>query len=117
MTLYYHTSVGLVKEGKLQMRVRFVCIAIIFFGVLVLITGCGKEDITEPEAEMTEPKEEVDEPEDPCLQKGPPNAALPFNITPGPGGMISSSQEFTLDFRMVVVEVTDFGAGDASFQC
>ena len=35
MMLCYHTSVGLVKAAKLQMRVRFVRIVIIFFGVLV----------------------------------------------------------------------------------
>ena len=57
----------MVKEGELQMRVRFVCFVIIFFGVSVLITGCGEEDITEPGAEMPEPEEEIDEPEDPCL--------------------------------------------------
>ena len=81
------------------MRVRFVRFVIIFFGALVLITGCGEEDITEPEAEIVEP-------EDPCIQEGPPNTAIPFDITPAPGGIISSSQEFTLIFDMVVVEVT-----------
>ena len=96
------------------MRVRCVCLIIIFFHVSVLITGCGEEDITEPEAEMAEPEEEIDEPEDPCMPEGPPDAAHPFNITPGPGAMISSSQEFTLDFRMVVVEVTVNGVAATS---
>ena len=54
MTLCYHTSVDLVKEGELQMRVGFVCLITVFFCVSVLITGCGEEDITEPEAEMVE---------------------------------------------------------------
>ena len=89
------------------MRVRFVCFVIIFFGVLVLITGCGEEDITEPEEEMTEP-------EDPCMQKGPPPTIDPFSITPTPGGIISSSQEFTLTFDMVVVEVTVNGVAATS---
>ena len=79
---------------------------IIFLGVSVLITGCGEEDITEPEAEMAEPEEEIDEPEDPCMQEGPPPAIIPFDITPFPGKIISSSQKFTLVFDMVVVEVT-----------
>ena len=60
----------------------------------------------DPEEEMTELEEEMVEPEDPCLQEGPPNAAAPFNIIPAPGATISSSQEFTLDSDMVVIEVT-----------
>ena len=99
MTLCYHTSVDLVNEGELQMRVRFVSFVIIFFSALVLITGCGEEDITVPE-------EEIDEPEDPCIPKVPPNTAIPFHITPADGTTISLSQEFTLDFDMVVIEVT-----------
>ena len=90
MTLCYHTSVDLVKEGELQMRVRFVCFVIIFFGVLVLITGCGEEDITEPEEEIDELEEGMTEPEDPCLQQGPPNTGQ-LTVTPAPGGVISSS--------------------------
>ena len=89
----------MVKKGKLQMQVRCVCLMIIFLGVLVLITGCGEEDITVPE-------EEIDEPEDPCIPKVPPNTAIPFHITPAAGTTISLSQEFTLDFDMVVIEVT-----------
>lgn len=81
------------------MRVRCVCLIIIFFSVSVLITGCGEEDIAEPEEEMVEP-------EDPCMQKGPPNTAPPFHMIPVAGTTISSSQEFTLDFDMVVIEVT-----------
>ena len=106
MTLSYHTSVGLVKEGELQMRIRFVYFVIIFFGISVLITGCGEEDIMDPEEEMAEPEEEMVEPEDPCIPKVPPNTASPFDITPAPGATISSGQEFTLDFDMVVIEVT-----------
>ena len=56
------------------MRVRSVCFMIMFFGVSVLITGCGEEDIMEPEEEMAEP-------EDPCLQKGPPNTGQ-LTVTP-----------------------------------
>ena len=97
MTLCYHTSVDLVNEGELQMRVRSVSFVIIFFSALVLITGCGEEDIAEPE-------EEIDEPEDPCIPKVPPNTAPPFHITPVAGATISSSQEFTLDFDMAVIE-------------
>lgn len=87
------------------MRVRFVCFVIIFFRALVLVTGCGEEDITEPEAEMDESEEGMVELEDPCLQKGPPNTGQ-LTVTPAPGGIISSTQEFTLIFDMVVVEVT-----------
>ena len=83
-----------------------MCFVIVFFGALVLVTGCGGEDITEPEAEMDEVEEGMVELEDPCMPEGPPNAALPFNITPAPDGIISSTQEFTLIFDMVVVEVT-----------
>ena len=111
MMLCYHTRVDWVKEGELQMRVRFVCFMIMFFGASVLITGCGEEDIMEPEEEMAEP-------EDPCLQKGPPNTGQ-LTVTPPGGVTISSSQEFTLIFDMVVVEVTvngisatDTGADD-----
>ena len=99
MTLCYHTGVGLVKGDELQMRVRCVCLIIIFFRVSVLITGCGEEDIAEPE-------QEIDEPEDPCIPKVLPNTAIPFEVTPALGRTISSSQEFTLIFDMVVVEVT-----------
>ena len=99
MTLCYHTSVDSVKKGELQMRVRCVCFIIIFLAVSVLIIGCGEEDIVEPE-------EETAEPEDPCIPKVPPNTASPFGITPAAGLTISSSQEFTLDFDMVVIEVT-----------
>lgn len=88
------------------MRVRFVCFAIIFFGALVLITGCGEEDITEPEEEMTEPEEEIDEPEDPCLQKGPPPASQ-FVIQPAAGAIISSTQEFTLTFDTAFGKITE----------
>lgn len=88
------------------MRVRCVCLITVFFGVSVLITGCGEEDITEPEAEMTEL-------EDPCLQKGPPNTGQ-LTVTPAPGGIISSTQEFTLIFDMVVVEVTVNGVAATS---
>ena len=80
------------------MRVRCICLIVILIGALVLITGCGEEDIMDPE-------EEIDEPEDPCIQKGPPNTHQ-FSITPAPGGIISPNQEFTLDFDMVVIEVT-----------
>ena len=97
--LCYHTSVDLVKEGKLQMRVRCVCLIIIFFGVSVLITGCGEEDITEPE-------EEIDEPEEPCMQEGPPPPTFAFSITPAPGGIISPNQEFTLTFDFIATAVT-----------
>ena len=76
-----------------------MCFIIIFFGALVLITGCGEEDITEFE-------EETAEPEDPCIPKIPPHTGPLFIITPFPGEIISSSQEFTLDFDMVVIEVT-----------
>ena len=76
-----------------------------FFCVSVLITGCGEEDITEPEEEMVELQEEINEPEDPCMQEGPPDGGLPLNITPAPGTTISSSQEFTLMFDPVVTEV------------
>ena len=69
-----------------------------FFGVSVLITGCGEEDITVPE-------EEIDEPEDPCTQKPSPNTSQ-LHVTPHLNTTISSSQEFTLTFDMVVVEVT-----------
>ena len=72
---------------------------IICFGISVLITGCGEEDIVEPEEEMAEP-------EDPCMQEAPPHTGPLFSITPSPGAVISSNQEFTLDFDMVVVEVT-----------
>lgn len=113
MTLCYHTSVDLVKESELQMRVRFVCFVIIFFGALVLITGCGEEDITEPEAEMTEPKEEIDEPEEPCMREGPP-PTFTFSTTPAPGATISSSQEFTLMFDPVATEVTVNGIAATS---
>ena len=81
------------------MRVRFVCFVIIFFGVLVLITGCGEEDITEPEEEMTEP-------EDPCLQKGPPPASQ-FVVQPATGAIISSTQEFTLTFDTAFGQITE----------
>ena len=64
------------------------------------------------------PEEEMAEPEDPCLQKGPPNTGQ-LTVTPPAGATISSSQEFTLIFDMVVVEVTvngisatDMGADD-----
>ena len=70
-----------------------------FFGVSVLITGCGEEDIAEPEEEMAEP-------EDPCIPKVPPHTGPLFITTPIAGEIISSSQEFTLDFDMVVIEVT-----------
>ena len=70
------------------MRVRCICLIVIFFGVSVLITGCGEEDIAEPE-------EEIDEPEDPCMQKAPPNTGQ-LTVTPPAGAIISSSQEFTL---------------------
>ena len=113
MMLCYHTGVGLVKKGELQMRVRFVCFVIIFFGVSVLITGCGGEDITEPEAEMTEPEEEIDEPEDPCMREGPP-PTFTFSTTPAPGATISSSQEFTLMFDPVATEVTVNGIAATS---
>ena len=99
MTLCYHTSVDLVKEGKLQMRIRFVCFVIIFLGALVLITGCGEEDITEPEAEIVEP-------EDPCLQKGPPPASQ-FVVQPAAGATISSTQQFTLDFDTAFGQITE----------
>ena len=69
-----------------------------FFGVSVLITGCGEEDITVSE-------EEIDEPEDPCTQKAPPNTGQ-LHVTPHLNTTISSSQEFTLTFDMVVVEAT-----------
>lgn len=105
MRLCYHIGVGLVKEGKLQMRVRCVCLITVFFGISVLITGCGEEDIMDPEEEMAEPEEEMVEPEDPCLRKGPPNTGQ-LTVEPAPGATISSSQEFTLIFDMVVVEVT-----------
>ncbi len=72
------------------MQVRFVRFVIVFFGALVLITGCGEENITELEAEMPEPEEEIDDPEDPCLQQGPPNTGQ-LTVTPAPGGVISSS--------------------------
>ena len=78
------------------MRVRFVCIMIIFFGASILITGCGEEDITEPEEEIAEPEETV-------MEKGPPGTA--FTITPAPGAVISSNQEFTLTFDIAVIEV------------
>ena len=87
------------------MRVRCVCLIIIFFAVSVLITGCGEEDIVEPEEETVEPQETA-EPEDPCIPKVPPNTAPPFHITPAAGVTIASGQEFTLDFDMVVIEVT-----------
>ena len=105
MTLCYHTSVDSVKKGELQMRVRCVCLIIIFLAVSVLIIGCGEEDIVEPEEETVEPQETA-EPEDPCIPKVPPNTVSPFGITPAAGVTISSSQEFTLDFDMVVIEVT-----------
>ena len=78
-----------------------MCAALLFFLLFqsCLITGCGEEDIAEPE-------EETAEPEDPCIPKVPPNTAFPFDITPAAGATISSSQEFTLDFDMVVIEVT-----------
>ena len=79
----------------------------------VLITGCGEEDITEPEAEMTEPEEEIDEPEKPCMREGPPNT-LGFSSTPAPGATISSSQEFTLMFDFVATEVTVNGIAATS---
>ena len=93
------------------MQVRFVCIVAIFFGALVLITGCGEENITELEAEMPEPEEEIDDPEDPCLQQGPPNTGQ-LTVTPAPGGVISSSQEFMLivdTFPTEVIEATANG--------
>ena len=62
------------------MRVRFVDFMIMFFGALVLITGCGEEDITVPE-------EEIDEPEEPCMQKGPPTDQL--TVAPFPGNVNS----------------------------
>ena len=80
------------------MRVRCICFTLIFIGALVLITGCGEEDITVPE-------KDIDEPEDPCMQKGPPNTGQ-LTVTPPASVIISSSQEFTLIFDMVVVEVT-----------
>ena len=98
MTLCYHTSVDLVKRGELQRRVRFVCIMIISFGASILITGCGEEDITEPEEEMDEPQETV-------MDKGPPFDGQ-LSVTPAPGVIISSSQEFTVTFDIAVIEVT-----------
>ena len=71
---------------------------LIFIDALVRITGCGEEDIAEPEEEMAEPEETV-------MQKTPPNTGQ-LTVTPFPGTVISSNQEFTLDFDMVVVEVT-----------
>ena len=87
------------------MRVRFVCIMIIFFGASIPITGCGEEDITEPEEEMDEPEEEMDEPQETVMEKGPPNGSQP-PVTPAPGVVISSNQEFTLTFDIAVIEVT-----------
>ena len=110
MTLCYHTSVDLIKKSKLHMRVRCVCLIIIFFGLSGLITGCGEEDITEPEEEMAEPEEEIDEPEEPCMQEGPPTDHL--TVTPAQGTVISSTQEFTLTFDTAfgqVIEVTANG--------
>ena len=80
------------------MRVRFVCIVIIFFGASILITGCGEEDITEPEEEMDEPQETV-------MDKGPSFDGR-LSVTPAPGAIISSSQEFTVTFDIAVIEVT-----------
>ena len=80
------------------MRVRFVCFMIISFGASILITGCGEEDITDPDEEMAEPQETV-------MQKGPPFDGQ-LSVTPAPGVIISSSQEFTLAFDIAVIEVT-----------
>ena len=65
------------------MRVRCVCLMIIFFSVSVLIIGCGEEDITEPEEEMAEPEETM-------MQKAPPNTGQ-LTVTPAAGATISSS--------------------------
>ena len=89
----------MVKKGKLQMRVRCVCLIIIFFIVSVLITGCGEEDITKPE-------EKIDEPEDPCISKFPPHTGPLFIITPVPGEIISPTQEFMLHFDLPTTEAT-----------
>jgi hypothetical protein len=70
---------------------------IISFGASVLITGCGEEDITDPEEEMDEPEETV-------MDKGPPFDGQ-LSVTPAPGVIISSSQEFTLAFDIAVMEV------------
>ena len=113
MTLSYHTIIGLDKGDKLQMRVRCVCLIIIFFGVSVLITGCGEENITEPDEEMAEPDEEIDESEAPCMREGPPNT-FAFSSTPAPGATISSSQEFTLMFDFVATEITVNGIAATS---
>ena len=81
------------------MRVRCVCLIIIFWGVSVLITGGGEEDIAEPE-------EKIDEPEDPCISKVPPHTGPLFIITPLPGEIISPTQEFTLHFDLPTTEAT-----------
>ena len=88
------------------MRVRFVGFMVIFFGVSVLITGCGGEDITDPDEEMAEPQETV-------MEKGPPPASQ-FTITPGAGAIISSTQEFTLHFNKVTTEATVNGVAATS---
>ena len=99
MTLCYHTSVGLVKRSELQMRVRCIYFTLIFISALVLITGCGEEDIADPE-------EKIDEPEDPCISKVPPHTGPLFIITPVPGEIISPTQEFTLHFDLPTTEAT-----------
>jgi hypothetical protein len=71
---------------------------IISFGASVLITGCGEEDITDPDEEMAEPQETV-------MEKRPPST-LQFTFTPAAGAVISSNQEFTLTFDIAVIEVT-----------
>ena len=80
------------------MRVRFVYFMVIFFGALILITGCGEEDIAGPGEEMAEPEETV-------MLKAPPNTSQ-LHLKPALGRTISSSQEFTLTFDKVTTEAT-----------
>ena len=99
------------------MQVRFVCFIIIFWSACALFTGCGGEDATDTEEEPTElTEEEPAEHEETMPEKGPPGSHLV--VTPPPGGIISSSQEFTLIFDNAATEVavngksaTDIKAG------
>ena len=79
------------------MGVRFVCFIIIFFGASTLITGCGGENITDPEEEIAETQE---------IPIGKILLGTHFTIAPAPGAIIFSSQEFTLGFDYAVIEVT-----------
>ena len=68
-----------------------------FFGVSALITGCGEEDIMDPEEEIAKTQEVP-------LEKIP--LGTPFAITPSLGEIITSSQEFTLTFDKLTTEAT-----------